>query len=113
MIIIYIITGATLILLFKTNKINHKKAERLIKKGAVILDVRTAAEFKSGHYNKNGRIAINYPLDELQRDVKNNNEKLLEEAKYVIYCRSGRRSKIASDMLNKKGYKTFYVDGSL
>lgn len=111
MIILYIICGASLLLLLKSNKINYKKANRLINKGAVILDVRTPDKFRQGHYNYNGNVAINYPLDELENDVKTNNLKLLEEGVYVIYCRSGRRAKIASDLLNKNGYKTFYIVG--
>lgn len=64
-----------------------------------LLDVRTPEEFSSGHiesavnidYNDEGFDAA---LDTLDKNIQ-----------YVLYCRSGRRSAEAAEMMEKKGFQ--------
>ena len=71
----------------------------LIKSGAVIVDVRSKAEFASGHITG----AINIPLDELQHKL----HQLKGKAKPVITCcASGMRSAAAKKLFKLSGYKS-------
>jgi rhodanese-related sulfurtransferase len=66
--------------------------------GAVVVDVRTPAEFQSGHLPG----AINVELDRLEglasTALPDRNARLL------VYCRSGNRSSFAVNILEKQGY---------
>ena len=64
----------------------------------IIIDARTAEEFAAGHIED----AILIP----EYEIANRAEKELpdKDALILVYCRSGRRSKIASDELVKLGY---------
>lgn len=64
----------------------------------IIIDARTQAEYDQGHIPG----AIMIPEYEIaQRAEKELPEK---DALILVYCRSGRRSKIAADALVKLGY---------
>ena len=70
----------------------------LMDNGAMIIDVRTKAEYAAGHIKG----SVNIPLDQIGNSVK----KIKAKNKMVITCcRSGRRSGIAANMLNQKGVK--------
>ena len=67
-------------------------------KDYVIIDARTEDEFAEGHIEN----AILIP----EYEIKDRAEKELSDKEQLIlvYCRSGRRSKIASEELVKLGY---------
>ena len=67
-------------------------------KDYVIIDARTEEEFAEGHIEN----AILIP----EYEIKDRAEKELPDKEQLIlaYCRSGRRSKIASEELVKLGY---------
>ena len=67
-------------------------------KDYVIIDARTEEEFAAGHIEN----AILIP----EYEIKDRAEKELpdKEQLILVYCRSGRRSKIASEELVKLGY---------
>ena len=67
-------------------------------KDYVIIDARTEEEFAEGHI-KNAILIPEY-------EIANRAEKELpdKEQLILVYCRSGRRSKIASEELVKLGY---------
>jgi phage shock protein E len=68
----------------------------LVHEGAVIVDVRTQGEFKSGHI----RGSRNIPLD----SIKNKLPELKKLGKPVItVCRSGSRSSMAKSILTTGG----------
>lgn len=69
-------------------------------KSAIILDVRTSAEYAAGHIP--GAKLI--PLDELPKRI---NEVPTDTKVYVI-CRSGNRSSQAVGLLREKGYSNTY-----
>ena len=67
-------------------------------KDYIIIDARTEEEFAEGHIEN----AILIP----EYEIKDRAEKELpdKEQLILVYCRSGRRSKIASEELVKLGY---------
>ena len=80
--------------------------EELIKNENVqLLDVRTLAEHMEGHIP--GSLNINVQ----DKDFSSCIDDLLDYQKEVaIYCRSGRRSRTAADILVKKGFKVYNLD---
>lgn len=78
----------------------------LIQGGAIILDVRTPNEFKSGHIKN----AVNIPMDQLQGKLAKLKDK---EQCIICYCASGMRSGMAKRMLASNGYKHVYNGGSI
>lgn len=73
--------------------------------GVILLDVRTAGEFNSGHIE--GAINIDVEGMTFESELAN-----LDNTKtYAIYCQSGRRSRIAIDTMTKAGFtKLFNLD---
>ena len=64
----------------------------------VILDARTEEDFAAGHFE--GAILI----PEYEVAERAEHELPAKDALILVYCRSGRRSKIASEELVKLGY---------
>ena len=73
----------------------------------ILLDVRTSQEYEKGHLE--GSILI--PYDRISKEistvVKDKSQKI------HLYCRSGRRSKIAKEALQEMGYKNILDLGSM
>lgn len=77
---------------------------RLVKEGAIILDVRSKGEYAGGHI----RGSINISLDTLT----NNLDKLKDKNKPVITCcASGMRSASAKNILKSRGFTKVYNGG--
>ena len=64
----------------------------------VIIDVRTRDEYSSGRIDT----ALNLPHDELERRLGEIPGSKTSEI--VVYCRSGKRARIAENLLVEKGY---------
>ena len=81
-------------------------AREHLKKGALLVDVRTVSEFNAQHLTS----AINIPLSEIKetlpRRVSDKGQVLL------LHCRSGRRSGIAEQQLRALGYTNAFNVGS-
>jgi rhodanese-related sulfurtransferase len=75
----------------------------LMASGAVIVDVRTPAEYKDGHLKG----AINLPLQTLG----NNLNKLKKDQVIITCCRSGSRSGMAKRMLKANGFEQVHNGG--
>lgn len=76
--------------------------------GVVSLDVRTADEFAEGHLID--AININVESGNFEAEI----EKLDKNTTYAVYCRSGRRSAIAVDLMKKAGFTNLYnLDGGV
>lgn len=75
--------------------------------GYIILDVRTQAEYDEKHIP--GAIVI--PHDEIEEKA----EQLLpdKDQLLLVYCRSGRRSKLAAEALVKLGYTNIKEFGGI
>jgi phage shock protein E len=67
----------------------------------VILDVRTAQEFRTGHIKG----AIN--LD-IMSDFQSSVSSLDKTKTYLVYCRSGNRSRPAISILESMGFKNIF-----
>jgi phage shock protein E len=78
--------------------------QEVISSGAIILDVRTKAEFQSGHL----RNSINIPVDNLQQNIK----KLNRNKSIITCCASGSRSAAARRLLKSNGFEQVYNGGS-
>lgn len=75
--------------------------------GYVILDVRTEDEFGGGHVP--GAIVI--PYDDIENQAA---EKLPDkDGLILVYCRSGRRSKIGAEALAEMGYTNIKEFGGI
>lgn len=68
-----------------------------VSRGALLLDVRTPAEFASGHVDG----AVNVPVQEL--DEKWASLGVPADREVVVYCQRGRRSAKAKALLAGKG----------
>lgn len=76
----------------------------LVKKGAIIVDVRSKGEYSSGHIKG----SINIPVDQLP----NNLGKLKDKSKPIITCcASGMRSGSAKTILVNNGYTEVHNGG--
>jgi rhodanese-related sulfurtransferase len=76
-------------------------------KDYIILDVRRPDEFAEGHIPG----AINIPNEEIGTDEI---EELPDKSQLIlVYCRSGRRSKEASEKLVKLGYTNIVEFGGI
>ena len=74
----------------------------------VVLDVRTADEFKEGHLEG----AVN--MDQAQSDfIEKAKEELPVDRTIAVYCRSGRRSASAAERLAAEGYKVVNLIGGI
>lgn len=80
--------------------------EELIKNPNVqLVDVRTLAEHMEGHIP--GSLNINVKDEQFASCA----DDLLDKGKDVaVYCRSGRRSRTAAELLVKKGFKVYNLD---
>jgi phage shock protein E len=72
---------------------------RLLAEGAAVLDVRTPAEFASGHLAG----STNIPLDQLASRL----DALPAGRPIITCCRSGARSGVAVDILKRHGIEAF------
>ena len=75
----------------------------LVKQGAVILDVRSPAEYKQGHIKG----SINAPLNDLAKYIS----KFKKETTIITCCASGMRSASAKSTLKSNGFTTVYNGG--
>jgi rhodanese-related sulfurtransferase len=74
-----------------------RRLPELLRRGAIVVDVRSAAEFAGGA--RPG--SLNIPLDSLQRRSAE-----LDPAKpVVVCCASGTRSAVARGILAARGFK--------
>ena len=86
----------------------EEKDKREIKtnKKTVLIDVRTKTEFENGHLENSVNIPYTEIVEKISTLTKN------KDANIVVYCRSGRRSGIAKNMLENIGYRNVVNGGS-
>lgn len=90
------------------HKISAEKAKAMMDQdNVIIVDVRTAAEYNEGHIAN----AILIPNE----SIGSTPPSLLpdKDATILVYCRSGNRSKQASDKLAAMGYTKIYDFGGI
>ncbi len=90
-------------------QITPEEAKKIMDSGEehIILDAREQDEYDEGHIA--GAILITYT------EIENKAEERLPDknAQILVYCRSGRRSKIASESLAKLGYTNIKEFGGI
>ena len=87
-----------LISLFKHTDINENLKEFEATPDAVLLDVRTNEEYKTGHISG----SINIPVD----DILEIEDKIPDHDTMIfVYCHSGNRARRAVDKMKMLGYK--------
>ena len=89
--------------------ITAEEAKRImdIEEGYIILDVRTQEEYDEGHIP--GAIVISHEeIAEKAEGVLTDKNQLL-----LVYCRSGRRSKLAAEALVELGYTNIKEFGGI
>jgi phage shock protein E len=74
--------------------------KELVNNGAVIIDVRSPGEYKSGHIKG----SKNFPLDTIRNKV-NDLKKLNKPV--ITVCRSGARSGMAKGILKSAGIEVY------
>ena len=84
----------------KSTKIKH-----CLEKNPIIIDVRNPRELLDSSIS----VAINIPLDNLFSELNN----LDKKSSYLIFCRSGNRSRHAKDLMTKNGFQSVFDAGSI
>ena len=105
---IIIILSVSFLFLACSNKgyknLNIEKAIKLVNSSTnlILIDVRTREEYLAGNIPN----AIN--IDVLSQDFKSKIDMLDKNKEYLIYCRSGNRSIIASSIMSTNGFINIY-----
>jgi rhodanese-related sulfurtransferase len=76
---------------------------QIIHSGAMLVDVRSPSEFRSGSVQG----AVNIPLETLTENLS----KFKGKENIVVFCRSGNRSGHAKSVLESKGIANVYNGG--
>lgn len=81
-------------------QISGEEAKQIIdsQSGYIIIDARTQSEYDEGHI-KDAIMIPEYEISQKAPDMLKDKEQLI-----LVYCRSGRRSKIAAQALVDLGY---------
>jgi phage shock protein E len=106
---IAIVIGVVFVTLFALKRkslVSPEVARKHLAEGALVIDVRSPDEFRSGHVPS----AMNMPLGEIRESlpgrVKDRNQVVL------LHCLSGTRSGIAKQQLKGLGYTNVFNLGS-
>lgn len=83
-------------------------AKQISSKKVVIMDVRIEKEFSQGHIKGARNVVWN---DNFEANLKASGIK--PNKTVAVYCRSGRRSKLAAEALVKLGYKVVELDSGI
>lgn len=76
-------------------------------KPAVVIDVRTPEEYAAGHIDG----ALNIPFDQIDKGIQSV-KGLNKDQPILLYCRTGNRSGIAKETLEKQGYRQVINGGA-
>lgn len=83
---------------------NEEFAKVIAQKKVQIVDVRTPNEFVAGHIHGAVNIDVNGATFNSQVEL------LKKKNPVAVYCRSGKRSKIAANKLVEKGFTVYELD---
>jgi rhodanese-related sulfurtransferase len=86
-------------------EVDLSAAKEMLKKGAVLLDVRLESE----HKRANIKGSQNVPLFMLRLKA----EALDKSKTYICYCETGRRSSAATFLLSERGFDSCVLQGGL
>ena len=86
----------------KVEVLEKPKYQALVEKGYTIIDVRTPEEFAEGHIQ--GALNINVKSEAFVTEIEN----LSKSDTLLVYCRSGRRSLYAAQVIVSFGFQKIY-----
>ena len=102
------ITALPLVAQDQSGRLDSDALQKLItekREDYILVDVRTKQEYESGYIPT----AINIPYREIGEYLPTDDR----SAKIILYCRSGRRSGIAKDTLDKLGFNNVIDFGGI
>ncbi len=83
-------------------EINFEQLEKMVEKGALLIDVRSPQEFAEGHLEN----AILLPEYEIKQKIE---QIVTDKAQVmIVYCSTGHRGIKAQKLLQRLGYKEVY-----
>ncbi|HSF52408.1 MAG TPA: rhodanese-like domain-containing protein [Algoriphagus sp.] len=86
------------------NVISIEKFEKMAAKNKnMVIDVRTPEEVAEGHLT--GSLNINFLGENFAQEI----ETLDKKKTYLLYCRTGNKSRKAADLMEKAGFKHVYM----
>ncbi len=101
------VLGLCLYLVLSYTRMRHcESVAALIRKGALVVDVRTPEEFRAWQYPG----AVNIPLNDIESRLSDFGDK---NSPVVVYCRSGNRSSQAKKILERHGYACVVNGGGI
>ena len=104
--LLVLIAVICLLMLRRGGQVSVGAAREMLKKGALVVDVRTIEEFSRGHLPE----AINLPLvhfaEMLPQQIPDHDQAIL------LYCQTGRRSGTARKKARALGYLRSFNMGS-
>lgn len=82
---------------------NYDEAMEIYKRNnALLIDVRTPEEYREKHIDGAINIPI-YEIDNIKNEIIDSNKVIL------LYCKTGKRSKLVKQILMQNGYKNVYT----
>jgi phage shock protein E len=104
--IIVLVLALAYMYMKRSGQISSKEAVEHLRNGAMLIDVRSADEFESGHILQ----AYNMPLDRIDVLVPS---AVRDKSKVLLlHCSTGTRSGMAKTKLEGMGYKNVFNLGS-
>lgn len=83
------------------SEIDINELQELVKKGAILIDVRSPQEYKEGHLD-NAILIPEYDINKRILERFNINDEI------IVYCSTGNRSRKAKKKMEKMGYIKVY-----
>ncbi|BAQ66756.1 rhodanese-like domain-containing protein [Geminocystis sp. NIES-3709] len=81
-------------------QVSPDEVEKIIKENdVVVLDVRESFEYQAGHLISAQNLSLNLIEDHIDRVISDKSTKI------ICYCAGGNRSALATNVLNKLGYR--------
>ena len=91
---------------FGEKLVSSKEANKLIRTGKIkkVIDVRTIAEYRAGHYKG----AIHIPVNKINKKTTAE----LPKKGLLVYCNTGQRARFAAEKLEELGFEdVYYIAG--
>lgn len=86
----------------KTDFTQEEATEIYKRTNALLIDVRTPEEYREKHIEGAVNIPV-YEIDNIKNEIIDPNKVIL------VYCKTGKRSKIVKQILTQNGYKNVYT----